>query len=212
MTTKRRKAIRSSGWRTDMFIGFPDGLLVIFFTTQILHTRNMSVQTFYNLHYGFLVVGAIIMFIATYRANKGHDDDGLLSTDERNKLEKLALGDDTIHTIADEMEKDEVKWQQQIQQEQVQLADYSFWHAVRSAFFTMLFFVVGGFVPLFAYLADENFVGASRESICISLVALIVFAYAKAKMANLRALPIMTRNIFMGLLVLLASYCLSVAF
>ncbi|ATL48637.1 hypothetical protein COR50_16520 [Chitinophaga caeni] len=212
MTSRPRKAIRSSGWKTDFFIGFPDGLLLFLFLTQLLHGKELTVQSFYNINLTFLLIATIIIAIAMYRANKGSEDDGLLTTGEKEKLENLDINNQTIDHIASEMQKDEQKWQQVLVDERVTLADYSLWHALRSAFFTGIFFMAGGLVPMAPYFMDENFNSASSYSIILCVVAITWFAFTKSSLTKSKIIPILARNIFIGALVLFASYALSLAF
>ena len=73
---RNNQGIRSSGWKTDLMIGFPDGLLLLLFTTQVLHTKSLTVQAFYTIHLLILGLGTLLIMLAVFRANRGDDDEG----------------------------------------------------------------------------------------------------------------------------------------
>lgn len=207
-----RKAIRSSGWKTDMMIGFPDGLLLLLFTTQILYTKALTVQAFYSIHLLLLGISTLLMMIAVFRANRGEDDDeGVMTPEERQKLQRLDLSQDTIAHIADEMQSDQKQWEQTLQQEQVQLRGYSWLPAVRSMLATGLFFLLGGLVVFVPFLMQEDFNAAAKVSLALSVSCLLIFAFLKSRITGQRAVRTTLRYLVLGSLVLLASYLITSA-
>lgn len=198
--TASHKAIRSSGWKTDFLIGFPDGLFLLFFATQVVQTFPLEVQTFYNIQFGILAAGSLLVMYSAYQANKGdaQHDSALLSDDERRKLEHLDINDHTIAHIADEMQKDAVLWETTLQQEQVVETSFSRPRAILSAVFTAIFFLLGGILSVGPYLSNENFPAASQTSIMLVFLGLTVFSFIKARVTNQRPLPIVIRYWLMG--------------
>ncbi|SKA42912.1 VIT family protein [Chitinophaga eiseniae] len=198
--TAPHKAIRSSGWKTDFLIGFPDGLFLLFFATQVMQTFPLEVQTFYNIQLGILLAGSLLVMYSAYQANKGdaQHDSALLSDDERRKLEHLDINDHTIAHIADEMQKDAVMWETTLQQEQVEETTFSRPRAIRSALFAAFFFLLGGVLSVGPYLSNENFTAASQTSILLVFLGLTVFSFIKARVTNQRPLPIVIRYWLMG--------------
>lgn len=213
MDTRNKAAIRSSGWKTDLLIGFPDGLLLLLFTTQILHTKSLTVQAFYTLHLLILGVAALLMMIAVFRANRGdeHDDEGLMSKEEKQRLQKLDISQGTIEHIADEMKKDQQQWENTLEEENVQLQKFGLAHALRSTLATGIFFLLGGLIAFVPYLAQENFSTASKVSLTLSLIALLGFAYLKSRITGQRTIRMAMRYLLTGGLVILASYLIAVA-
>lgn len=199
MTTPH-KAIRSSGWKTDFLIGFPDGLFLLFFATQVMQTFPLEVQTFYNIQLCILLAGSLLVMYSAYQANKGdaQHDSPLLSDDERRKLEHLDINDHTIAHIADEMQKDAVMWETTLQQEQVVETTFSRSRAIRSALFTAFFFLLGGVLSIGPYLSNENFTAASQTSMMLVFLGLTVFSFIKARVTHQRPLPIVIRYWLMG--------------
>lgn len=198
--TAPHKAIRSSGWKTDFLIGFPDGLFLLFFATQVMQTFPLEVQTFYNIQFCILLAGSLLVMFSAYQANKGdaQHDSAILTDDERRKLQHLDINDHTIAHIAGEMQKDAVQWETTLQQEQVVETTFSRTRAVRSALFTAFFYLLGGVLSVGPYLSNENFAAASQTSMLLVFLGLTVFSFIKAKVTSQRPLPIVIRYWLMG--------------
>ncbi|NSL86604.1 hypothetical protein ECE50_007170 [Chitinophaga sp. Mgbs1] len=209
MTTSP-KAIRSSGWNTDFLIGFPDGLFLLFFATQVMQGFPMEVQTFYTIHLCVWLIGGLLVMYSAYQANKGdtQHDSPLLSEEERLKLQKLDINDNTIAHIADEMQKDAVLWENTLQQEQVEETTFNRSRAIRSAAFTGFFFLLGGSLSIGPYLSNENFPAASQTSMMLVFLGLTVFSFIKARVTRQRPLPVLLRYWLMGLGVLAGAWIL----
>ncbi|MGX5819111.1 VIT1/CCC1 transporter family protein [Chitinophaga lutea] len=211
MADKGEKAIRSSGWTTDMLIGFPDGLLLLLFTTQVLHGKGLTVGGFYNLHWLILGVCTLLMMIAVFRANRGDGDEGVMTPDEEKKLKNLDISRPTIEQIAIEMERDQQLWEKTLADEKVELRSFGLRHALRSMMATGVFFLAGGLTAFFPYLANEDFTAASRTSLVLSITGLLIFAILKSRITGQGAIRVTMRYIVTGALVLLASYLISLA-
>ncbi|WP_341836233.1 VIT1/CCC1 transporter family protein [Chitinophaga pollutisoli] len=207
--TKTQKAIRSSGWRTDLMIGFPDGVLLLLFTTQILYSKNLTVQAFYTLHFIVLGVATLLMMIAVFRANRGEEDEGVMTPEEAAKLRNLDLSDPTIAHIADEMQKDQAQWEATLQAEEVPLRDFGLRHAIRSTLLTGGFFLLGGLIAFVPFLMQEDFSVAGRTSLVISILALVVFGWVKSRITGQRIIALTMRYLLTGSVVVLASYLIS---
>lgn len=203
------KAIRSSGWKTDMMIGFPDGILLLLFTTQVLYSKSLTVQAFYTIHFLVLGFATLLMMVAVYRANRGDSDEGLMSPEEKEKLEKLDIPETTIAHIADEMQKDQQVWEQTLQSEKVTLRSYGALHAIRSMVATGVFFFLGGCLVFLPYLFQEDFPAASRISLTISVIFLILFALLKSRITGQGTMRIAMRYLLTGGAVVLVSYLVS---
>lgn len=205
------KAIRSSGWKTDMLIGFPDGLLLLLFTTQVLYAKSLAVDSFYILHLLILGIGTLLMMIAVFRANRGDDDDGKMTPEERERLQGLDISRPTIDHIAIEMERDQQVWEKTLEEENVELKTYGLGHAIKSALATGLFFVIGGAIVFLPYLASEDFTLASKVSLSLSIIALLLFSYLKSRITGQRPIRMTMRYLVTGGLVILASYLIGIA-
>lgn len=191
------KTIRSSGWKTDFIIGFPEGLLLLLFTTFLLHGLNITVQRFYTINTGIWLFGSLLVMITAYQANKGdtQHDVGTLSPEERKKLEDLEIGHHIIADIASEMEKDATDWENTLQEEQVEVTHFHFGRALLNALFTGVFFLIGGILPILPYLRNENFYQAAQNSVTFCFVLMIVFSFIKSRMTSQAAMPVILRNI-----------------
>lgn len=212
--SKQQKAIRSSGWVTDFLIGFPDGLLLLFFTTFLLHGLPVSVQQFYTLNICIWLGGTIVMMITAYRANRGDSqhDESTLSPDERQKLERLNISEPVIEDIAAEMQRDAVEWEETLEAQHVEERHFSLAAAIRSALLTGLFFLVGGFLPFLPYLRDEHFAAAASTSVLYVFISMTAFSFIKSKMTSQPAIPIILRNLAYAGAVWLGAYIILAVF
>jgi VIT1/CCC1 family predicted Fe2+/Mn2+ transporter len=210
----QQKAIRSSGWKTDFLIGFPEGLLLLFFTTFVLHGLPVTVQQFYTLNSCIWLAGSVLVMFTAYQANRGDSqhEESTLSPAERQKLERLNISAPIIEDIAAEMQRDAVQWEETLRTEQVEEKQYSFVVAIRSALLTGFFFLLGGILPFFPYLRNENFAPAARSSVLISVIAMIVFSFIKSRMTSQAAIPVILRNLAYTSAVWLGAYILLLIF
>jgi VIT1/CCC1 family predicted Fe2+/Mn2+ transporter len=191
------KTIRSSGWQTDFIIGFPEGLLLLFFTTFLLHGMNITVQRFYTINTCIWLIGSLLVMITAFQANKGdtQHDVGTLSPAERQKLEDLEIGHHIIADIASEMEKDATDWENTLQEEQVQVTHFHLGRALLNAVLTGVFFLIGGILSMLPYLRSENFYEAAQNSVVFCFVLMVVFSFIKSRMTSQPAMPVILRNI-----------------
>ncbi|MBV8251085.1 MAG: VIT1/CCC1 transporter family protein [Chitinophaga sp.] len=194
------KAIRSSGWSTDLLVGFPDGLFLLFFSTQVIQHFAMEVQTFYNLQLAIWIIGTLLVMFSAFHANRGdlQHDNPLLTPEEKKKLQGLDISETTIDHIAEEMKKDADLWERTLEEEQVKETTFSRGRAIRSSIFTGLFFLMGGALSVCPYLSNENFNAASQTSMMLVFLGLTIFSFIKAKLTAQRPLPIVIRYWLMG--------------
>ncbi|SDH09038.1 VIT1/CCC1 transporter family protein [Chitinophaga filiformis] len=211
---KQQKAIRSSGWRTDFLIGFPDGLLLLFFTTFLLHGLPVSVQQFYTVNTCIWIAGSLLVMISAFQANRGdlQHDESTLSPEERQKLERLNISDPIIENIAAEMQKDAVQWEETLASQQVQEKHFNLATAIRSGLLTGLSFLMGGILPFLPYLRDEHFSAAASSSVLYVFIATTVFSFLKSRMTNQPTIPIILRNLAYGAAVWLGAYIILLVF
>lgn len=191
------KAIRSSGWITDFLIGFPEGLLLLFFTTFLSHALNITVQKFYTVNACIWLIGSVVVVVTAYLANKGDSqhDESTLSPEERKKLENLDISENMIADIAEEMAKDASDWEHTLEEENVQVSNYHLGRALLNALITGVFFLLGGLLPFWPYLSNENFPEASHKSVLLAFGVMVLFSFVKSKMTNQAAIPLILRNI-----------------
>jgi vacuolar iron transporter family protein len=212
--SKKFKAIRSSGWMTDFLIGFPEGLLLLFFTTYLSHSLDITVQKFYTVNGCIWLIGSVLVMFTAYQANKGDSqhDESTLSPQERKKLEDLDIGENLIADIVDEMARDASDWENTLQKENIQVSHYHMGRALLNALITGVFFLLGGLLPLWPYLSNENFPEASRKSMLLSFAAMMLFSFIKSKITNQGAIPLILRNLAYTAAVLLGAFILQMIF
>jgi vacuolar iron transporter family protein len=212
--SKEHKAIRSSGWMTDFLIGFPEGLLLLFFTTFISHGLPITIQRFYTVNSWIWLIGSVVVMITAWQANKGDSqhDESTLSPEERLKLEDLDIGEKIIADIAEEMEKDASDWEHTLQQEHVQERQYHPGRALGNALITGLFFLLGGLLPFLPYLKNEDFTAAAKVSVGVCFGVMILFSLVKSRMTNQGVLAMVLRNVLYTGAVLLGAFIMQMIF
>lgn len=212
--TKDYKAIRSTGWITDFLIGFPEGLLLLFFTTFLSCGLNITVQKFYTVNACIWAIGSVLVMITAYQANKGDSqhDESTLSDEERQKLQDLDIGDNLIADIAEEMKRDATDWENTLQEENVHVSHYHMGRALVNALITGLFFLLGGLLPFWPYLRNENFPEASKNSAILCFIVMILFSIFKSRTTHQPTIPVILRNTAYTALVLLGAYMMQVIF
>jgi hypothetical protein len=187
MVSKNDRAIRSTGWKTDFLIGFPDGLFLLFFSTLLLQALNLSVQEFYDLHLWMSLAAAVLVATTAWYANRGDGhDESTLSPKEKRKLQQLDINGETIDNIEQEMAQDANRWAQTLEEEKVQLVSWHPLRGVRSALMAGICFLLGAFISFWPYLANENFAAASRLSSLLVFLSATVFGIIKAKITGQR--------------------------
>lgn len=212
--SKEQKAIRSSGWKTDFLIGFPEGLLLLLFTTFLSHGLPLTVQLFYTINTSIWVAGSLLVMITAFQASKGdtQHDESSLSPEERQKLEKLNISEPIIQNIAEEMAKDAEQWEQTLRDEHVEERHFSFFTAFRSGLLTGLFFLIGGILPFLPYLRNENFPMAASGSVMITFLTMTLFSFIKSRLTSQSPIPVILRNLAYTGAVWLGAYVMLMIF
>jgi hypothetical protein len=212
--SKEYKAIRSSGWITDFLIGFPEGLLLLFFTTFLSHGLPITVQRFYTVNTWIWLIGSLVVMFTAWQANKGDSqhDESTLSPEERLKLENLDIGENVIADIAKEMEKDASDWEHTLQQEHVQVRQYHLGRALMHALMTGIFFLLGGLLPFLPYLKDEDFSTAGKVSVGSCFLLMVIFSLVKAGITQQKAVAMVLRNVLYMGAVLLGAFMMQMIF
>ena len=211
MSTKDR-AIRSTGWKTDFLIGFPDGLFLLFFSTLLIQALNVTVQQFYDLNLWVSLAGAALVMVTAWQANRGDaHDEVTLSSKERKRLHKLDITGETIEHIEQEMEHDATRWAQTLEQEKVQLVTWHPMRALRSALIAGACFLLGALIPCWPYLANENFSASSRLSSLLVFLSATFFGIIKAKITGQRLWVVTFRYLLLTAGIWLAVYLVRIA-
>lgn len=203
----RKHAVRSTGWKTDFLVGFPDGLFLLYFTTQTLHD-HLNIQRFYDIHLWVWIIFALLVGLSSFFSNRGAGDghDDTMTDAERHKLRKLEISEQTIGDIQQGMADDAQKWKQTLEQEKVQQVPFFWGAAVRSAMATAFSFLLGGYLPLWPYLATENFTDAARQSTYILFLAVIVFSFIKSRLTQQKPVPVLVRTMLTATGIMLGSW------
>jgi Uncharacterized membrane protein len=203
----KEKAIRSTGWKTDFLIGFPDGLFLLFFATLLIQALQVSVQQFYDLIIWVSLAGAVLVMITSWLANRGDPhDESTLSPQERKKLHQLDITRETIEHMEQEIAQDASRWANTLQQEKVQTVSWHPLRAVRSSLVAGICFLAGALIPCWPYFANENFSASSRLSSLLVFLSATLFGFIKARITGQRLWIVIFRYLLLTAGIWLAVY------
>jgi VIT1/CCC1 family predicted Fe2+/Mn2+ transporter len=189
--------LNSPAFLTDIVIGMSDGLTVPFALAAGLSGAVSSTGIILTAGLAEIAAGAIAMGLGGYLAGRTaieHYDAELLREQEevervpeiekqevRDVFAGMGLSNETQHLIAEEVAKDKQQWVNFMMKYELGLDKPDPKRARNSALNIGLSYVVGGLVPLSPYFFTEVPLEGLRWSCGITVVALFVFGYFKAK-------------------------------
>ncbi len=191
------KHFESPDFVRDIVIGMADGLTVPFALAAGLSGAVDTSGIILTAGIAEIAAGSIAMGLGGYLAGKTEVDhyEAELKREytetetfpEKEKeevrevLEEYGVSETSSKLIAEEMSKDKEKWVKFMMRFELGLEKPDAKRASRSAFNIGIAYIVGGLVPLSPYI----FIHDSREalliSVAVTLIALFVFGFLKAK-------------------------------
>lgn len=220
--------LESSDFITDMVIGMSDGLTVPFALAAGLSGAVSSNAVIITAGIAEIVAGSIAMGLGGYLAGKTeieHYQSELrreyLEVDEKPEAEKqevrevfadFGLSKDTQDIIADEMAKDKDKWVQFMMKYELGLDEPHANRARNSAATIGLSYVVGGLIPLSAYLFTDTPHTGLMFSALLTVLCLFIFGYFKSKVTGQPPIGGALKVTFIGVAAAAAAYLVAKSF
>ena len=199
---------------TDIVIGMSDGLTVPFALAAGLSGAESSTTLIITAGIVEIAAGSIAMGLGGYLAGRTEADHynaalkrGQLHVEVTPETEKqevrdvfagLGLSADTHDTIAGEMARDKEKWVEFMMKYELGLDKPNPRRARNSAFNIGGAYIVGGLVPLSPYFFSATPAPGLRWSCVITITALFLFGYFKAKAIGQPALGGALRMMLIG--------------
>jgi len=191
------KHFRSSDFVKDIVIGMADGLTVPFALAAGLSGAVDSTKIIITAGLAEIAAGSIAMGLGGYLAGRTEVDhyDSELKREyyevqeypEKEKqevievLEEFGVTRQMAKGITDEMAKDKVKWVNFMMRFELGLEKPDEKRASRSALNIGGAYIVGGLVPLAPYFFASSSHQALYISVAVTLIALFIFGFLKAK-------------------------------
>ena len=214
--------LESSDTIKDIVIGMSDGLTVPFALAAGLSTAVTSNGIIVTAGLAEIIAGSIAMGLGGYLAGKTeieHYDSELkreyrelethYETERREVKEIFAnygLSPESQELIMNEMEKDHDKWVDFMMKFELGLDKPDINCAGQSARNIGLAYIVGGIVPLTAYIFTDTPNTGLIYSAIITVICLMVFGYFKSKVTGQNPLQGGFRTTMIGVLAAAAAY------
>lgn len=181
----------------DIVIGMADGLTVPFALAAGLSGAVDSSSIILTAGIAEIAAGSIAMGLGGYLAGRTEVDhyaselkreyEEVDVYPEKEKAEvievltQFGLSEASSKQITDELARDKDKWVKFMMRFELGLEKPDEKRAAKSAFNIGVAYIVGGLVPLSPYMFSHNSQQALLISVAITLVALFVFGFLKAK-------------------------------
>jgi VIT1/CCC1 family predicted Fe2+/Mn2+ transporter len=194
------KHFESSDVVRDIVIGMADGLTVPFALAAGLSGAVDSNVIVITAGIAEIIAGSIAMGLGGYLAGRTESDHydaelkreyeevELLPDREKQEIREIlavyGISATTQQLVADELARDKNKWVDFMMSFELGLAKPQMSRARKSAFNIAASYIAGGFIPLSAYFVTTHPQQGLLLSSVITLVALMVFGYFKAKVTN----------------------------
>jgi len=195
--THIEKHLKSSDIVTDIVIGMSDGLTVPFALAAGLSGAVSTTAIVITAGLAEIAAGSIAMGLGGYLAGKTEQDHynselereytevenvpDLEKQEVRDVFKEMGLSEQARSIIADEMAKDKDKWVDFMMKYELGLEKPNPKRARNSALNIGLSYVVGGLVPLSPYFFVKKPIDGLVYSCVITIVALFIFGFFKAK-------------------------------
>ena len=196
----QEKHLKSSDLITDIVIGMSDGLTVPFALAAGLSGAVSTNSIIFTAGIAEIVAGSIAMGLGGYLAGKTemdhyeaelkreYDEVENLPDKERQEVKDIfaeyGLSESSQNLITDELTKDKDKWVDFMMKFELGLEKPSVKRARNSALNIGLSYVVGGIIPLMAYVFTSSPHEGLLYSAIITTVCLFIFGYFKSKVTG----------------------------
>ncbi|MBK6443975.1 MAG: VIT1/CCC1 transporter family protein [Bacteroidetes bacterium] len=206
----------------DIVIGMSDGLTVPFALAAGLSSAVSSNAIIVTAGFAEIIAGSIAMGLGGYLAGKTeieHYDSELAREyreikthyeTERREVKEIfgnyGLSPESQEVIMNEMEKDPDKWVEFMMRFELGLDKPDIRRARQSARNIGLAYIIGGIVPLSAYIITDTPEKGLVISAIITVICLMFFGYFKSKVTGQQPIKGALNTTMIGLLAAAAAY------
>ena len=198
----------------DVVIGMSDGLTVPFALAAGLSGAVSSTSIIMTAGLAEVAAGAIAMGLGGYLASRGdtehYESERLRETSEvatipqaevaevSNVFKAYGLSDAAIVPIVDAFRGQPDMWVDFMMRFELGIERPDPRHAVTSALTIASAYVVGGMIPLSAYFVLPDAHAALLVSVCMTLIALFLFGYAKGHFTGVAPVRSALQTVLIG--------------
>lgn len=209
----------------DIVIGMADGLTVPFALAAGISGAVDSIQIIVTAGLAEIAAGAIAMGLGGYLAARTNEEHyatersrELYEIDHLNEREReetqeifkeYGLSDSQVKDIVDTISKDKQKWADFMMRYELGLEKPDPKRAPKSAITIGASYVVGGFIPLSAYMLVNDIDQALLVSSIATLTALGFFGAIKGKLVGVSPIKAALQTIFVGGLAATVAYTIA---
>jgi VIT1/CCC1 family predicted Fe2+/Mn2+ transporter len=216
---------KSSETVRDIIIGMSDGLTVPFALAAGLTGAVDTSTIIFTAGLAEIAAGSIAMGLGGYLAAKSdaehytnerkREEQEVLELPETEKnevieiFERYGLSKSESRTITESLAKDHKQWVDFMMRFELVLEKPNPKRARTSALTIAASYVVGGFIPLSAYIFIPHAHGALTISVIVTLIALLIFGYIKGKFTGSHPLKSGIQTMLIGGLAAGAAFLLA---
>lgn len=192
--------LKSSDFITDVVIGMSDGLTVPFALAAGLSSAVQSNIIIITAGVAEIVAGSIAMGLGGFLAGKTEQEhyqselkreyDEIENLPEKEKEEireifrEYGLSENSQNNIVNELAKDKNKWADFMMKYELGLDKPNANRARNSALTIGISYIIGGFLPLSAYIFTKTPTNGLMVSATLTIICLFVFGYFKSKITG----------------------------
>jgi VIT1/CCC1 family predicted Fe2+/Mn2+ transporter len=224
----KEEHLRSSEFITDIVIGMSDGLTVPFALAAGLSGAVQHNSIVITAGIAEIVAGSIAMGLGGYLAGKTeqehyqaelkreYEEIEEIPEEEKKEVrlvfEHYGLNESTQKTIADELAKDKDKWVDFMMKYELGLEEPNVNRARNSAATIGISYIIGGLIPLSAYIFTHTPLQGLKISALLTVICLFLFGYFKSKITGQPLLKGAIKVTLIGITAAAAAFLVAKAF
>jgi VIT1/CCC1 family predicted Fe2+/Mn2+ transporter len=216
--------LKNSDFISDIVIGMSDGLTVPFALAAGLSSAVQSNGIIITAGIAEIIAGSIAMGLGGYLAGRTEVDhyqserkreyqETIDFPDTEKKeikeiFEEMGLSEETQNMAVTELSKDTDKWVQFMMKYELGLEEPDKNKAKKSAFNIGMSYIVGGAIPLLAYVFTSEPQTGFKISFIVTVICLLVFGYFKSKLTGQRPIIGALKVMAIGVIAAMSAYFL----
>jgi len=216
--------LKSSEFISDIVIGMSDGLTVPFALAAGLSSAVQSNGLIITAGIAEIIAGSIAMGLGGYLAGRTEldhykselareyqetiDFPETEKKEVREIFEEMGLSKDTQNVAVEELSKDTDKWVKFMMKYELDLEAPDKNKAKKSAFNIGISYIVGGAIPMLAYVFTSNPQTGFKFSFIVTVICLLIFGYFKSKLTGQKPIIGALKMMAIGVIAAMSAYLL----
>jgi len=216
--------LKSSDFISDIVIGMSDGLTVPFALAAGISSAVQSNGLVVTACIAEIVAGSIAMGLGGYLAGKTEldhyktelkreyqetiDYPEIEKREVKEIFEVMGLSQQSQNMAVEELVKDTDKWVKFMMKYELNLEEPDKNKARKSAFNIGMAYVVGGAIPMLAYVFTSTPQTGFKFSFIITVICLLVFGYFKSKLTGQKPIMGALKMMAIGVIAAMSAYFL----